>query len=229
MAVPGQVSSGSSVMDSGRDELVREIHRLQGLLLDVERRLASEATGPESEQEAPARDPLLQARVDEAYAQLEIAKRVPAADAWQAIQKATEAVGRFRDGSRREAGGAAPYAGPLVRLTLFASVSGPSLRALRVVDAVTRRLGDRVSLDICDIARQPERAEQAGVVFTPVLRIERAGCDPVTLFGALDDRARLIARLEAVGLPVGPEPPLEPATSAGEGPLSAGRPTTDKD
>jgi hypothetical protein len=214
-------------MDSGRDELVQEIHRLQGLLLDVERRLASEATGPEREQEAPARDPLLQARVDEAYAQLEIAKRVPAADAWQAIQKATEAVGRFQDGPSREAGAA--YAGPQVRLTLFASVSGPSLRALSAVDAVRRRLGDRVSLDICDIARQPERAEQAGVVFTPVLRIERAGCDPVTIFGALDDRARLIARLEAVGLPVGPEPSVEPATSAGEGPLSAGRPTTDKD
>jgi len=207
---------------------VREIQRLQGLLLDVERRLASSTTGPEGQEEAPARDRLLQARVDEAYAQLEIAKRVPAADAWQAIQKANDAVRRFQDGPPGEAGRSTSYSGPLVRLTLFASASSPSLRALRSVEAVTRRLGDRMSLEVCDVSRQPERAEQAGVVFTPVLRIERAGRDPVTIFGALDDRAGLIARLMEAGLPVDLAPSAEPATSTAE-PLSGEAPTAGTD
>ena len=185
-----------------------EIERLQALLEDVEKRLASAGTQAEGAAEVREGGALIQARVDEAYAQLEIAKRVPAADAWQAIQKATAAVRRFHDSSRDEGG--ARYSGPLVRLTLFASASGPSLRALAAVDAVTRRLGERVSLDVCDVSRHPERAEQAGVVFTPVLRIERAGRDPVTVFGALDDRARLIARLAGAGLPVASEA-IEPA------------------
>jgi hypothetical protein len=212
------------VPQSDRDELVLEIERLQGLLEDVERRLASAATPPEDGAESRGSGPLLQARVDEAYAQLEIAKRVPAADAWQAIQKATDAVRRFRDSSREEA---VRYSGPLVRLTLFASASGPSLRALAAVDAVLRRLGDRVSLELCDVSRHPERAEQAGVVFTPVLRVERAGRDPVTIFGALDDRVRLIARLAGAGLPVESDPSVEP--TAGEGALSVAAPTAGRD
>jgi len=216
------------VIHSGRDELVLEIQRLQSLLEDVERRLASAAARAEEAAEASARDHMLQARVDEAYAQLEIAKRVPAADAWQAIQKATEAVRRFQDGGRSEGLRAAAYSGPLVRLTLFASASGPSLRALSAVDAAMRRLGDRVSLEVCDVTRHPERAERAGVVFTPVLRIERAGCDPVTVVGALDDRARLIERLAWAGLPVESETSAEPAASD-DGSLSAGEPTAGTD
>ena len=219
------------MIHSGRDELVLEIQRLQSLLEDVETRLASAATRAADAADATdvsACDHMLQARVDEAYAQLEIAKRVPAADAWQAIQKATEAVRRFQDGARRQGLRAPAYSGPLVRLTLFASASGPSLRALSAVDAAIRRLGDHVSLEVCDVTRHPERAERAGVVFTPVLRIERAGRDPVTVFGALDDRARLIERLARAGLPVDSETSVEPGGSD-EGELSAAAPTAGTD
>ena len=89
-----------------------------------------------------------------------------------------------------------------MRLTLFVSRSGPSLRALATVQHVVRRLGERVSVDVCDVSRDPDRAERAGVVFTPVLRLERAGLDPVTIFGALDDHERLLRRLVQAGLPL---------------------------
>jgi hypothetical protein len=209
------------VIDSGRDELVREIHRLQRLLEELDRRIASDDARA-ADSGGPPRDPLLQSRMDEAYAQLEIAKRVPEADAWKAIQKATDAVRRFEAGAP-EAGDASD-GGPLVRLTLFASASGPSLRALSALDAVMRRLDDRVSLEVCDVARHPARAEHAGIVFTPVLRIERAGLDPVTLFGALEDRERLVARLVRAGLPVRPD-----SRESGEGEATAAAPTTDTD
>ena len=181
---------------TGRDELIREIQRLQGLLDEVQRRLLSVT---EELQGGKGADVMVQARVDEAYAQLEIAKRGPTADAWQALQKATAAVRPFE---RRRTPRAAPRppSMPSLRLTLFTSMSGPSLRALRAADEVARQLGDRASVDICDVARDPERAERAGVVFTPVLRVECAGRDPLTIFGALDDPRRLLERIICAGL-----------------------------
>jgi hypothetical protein len=184
---------------SDPDEIVGEIQRLQNLH-EVQARLSSVASAEPPSREDGRVDVLAQASVDEAYAQLEIAKRIPSADAWKAIQNATSAVGRLAS----PGGGApiSPYAGPLVRLTLFVSRSAPSLRALATVQDVVRRLGDRVSVDVCDVSRHPGRAERAGVVFTPVLRLDRAGIDTVTIFGALDDRARLLQRLVHAGLPL---------------------------
>src|SRR5690349_17502697 len=129
---------------TGREELVQEIHRLQGLLDEVQRRLSSMTGALQSQ---AAGDVLVQARVDEAYAQLEIAKRTPTADAWEALQKATAAARPFE---RRRAPRPLPrpHSVPALRLTLFASMSGPSLRALRAVDEVARELGDRVTIDI---------------------------------------------------------------------------------
>jgi hypothetical protein len=215
------------VVHSGRDELVREIQRLQTLLENVDKRLTSEAASPSDGTEPRRRDDMLRPRVDEAYAQLEIAKRVPEADAWKAIQKATDAVRRFEVGASDAAG--ASDGGPLVRLTLFASASRPSLRALSALDHAMRRLGDRVSLEVCDVARQPERAEQAGIVFTPVLRIERAGHDPVTLFGALEDRERLLTRLTRAGLPVRTDSAAAAGDGDGDVGLTAAAPTADTD
>ena|GEM_PF-2315312 len=191
--------AGLAMSASVPDEIVGEIQRLQNLLDEVQARLSSLASEPSGREDGRG-DVLAQASVDEAYAQLEIAKRIPSADAWKAIQNATSAVGRLAS----PGGGASisPYAGPLVRLTLFVSRSGPSLRALATVQDVVGRLGDRVSVDVCDVSRHPGRAERAGVVFTPVLRLERAGFDTVTIFGALDDRARLLQRLVHAGLPV---------------------------
>lgn len=208
---------------SDRDEIVGEIQRLQNLLDEAQARLSAlPPTPPDGED---ARDDVLaQASVDEAYAQLEIAKRIPSADAWKAIQNATSAVGRLADTGGVPVPGSA-YAGPIVRLTLFVSRSGPSLRALTTVHDVVRRLGDRVSVDVCDVSRHPDRAERAGVVFTPVLRLERAGLDPVTVFGALDDHERLLRRLVHAGLPLDPV-----AAAAGDADAVSGEgPTADTD
>jgi hypothetical protein len=219
---------------SHRDEIVGEIHRLQKLLDELQkRRTAPPADAPA--EEGARGEVLAQARLDEAYAQLEIAKRIPTADAWQAIQKATSAVGSL---GKADGGRAAPasYNGPLIRLTLFVSVSGPSLRAVTTVHDVVKRLGDRVSVEVCDVSRDPGRAERAGVVFTPVLRLERAGLDAVTIFGALDDRERLLHRLVQAGLPLdadgaAPHPSSEIPAAPAEGadPLSAVEPTADTD
>jgi hypothetical protein len=186
---------------SERDQIVGEIERLQNLLDELQARLS--ALAAQSPTPEDARDDVLaQASVDEAYAQLEIAKRIPSADAWKAIQNATSAVGRLAGSNDARRPSGSPYAGPIVRLTLFVSQSGPSLRALATVQDVVKRLGDRVSVDVSDVSRDPDRAERAGVVFTPVLRLERAGLDTVTIFGALDDHARLLRRLVHAGLPL---------------------------
>jgi len=208
--------------DSDRDEIVCEMQRLQDQLDELQGRLS--ALGSEGLGGEDARHEVLaQASVDEAYAQLEIAKRIPSADAWKAIQNATSAVRRLAETGG--VGGAlrSTYAGPIVRLTLFVSRSGPSLRALATVQHVVRRLGERVSVDVCDVSRDPDRAERAGVVFTPVLRLERAGLDPVTIFGALDDHERLLRRLVEAGLP------LEGAGSAAAGSISDEVPRADTD
>jgi hypothetical protein len=186
---------------SDRDEIIGEIQRLQSLLDALQARLSALPSGSPGGEESRD-DALALASVDEAYAQLEIAKRIPSADAWKAIQNATSAVGRLAPGAGGGRGAGSPYAGPIVRLTLFVSPSGPSLRALATVQDVVKRLGDRVSVDVCDVSRDPDRAERAGVVFTPVLRLERAGLDTVTIFGALDDHERLLRRLVQAGLPL---------------------------
>jgi hypothetical protein len=208
---------------SDRNEIVGEIQRLQNLLDEAQARLSAlPPTPPDGED---ARDDVLaQASVDDAYAQLEIAKRIPSADAWKAIQNATSAVGRLAQTEDAPVPGSA-YAGPIVRLTLFVSRSGPSLRALTTVHDVVRRLGDRVSVDVCDVSRHPDRAERAGVVFTPVLRLERAGLDPVTVFGGLDDHERLLRRLVHAGLPLDAV-----AAAAGDADAISGEgPTADTD
>jgi hypothetical protein len=208
---------------SDRDEIVGEIQRLQNLLDEAQARLSALPPTPPDGQDARD-DVLAQASVDEAYAQLEIAKRIPSADAWKAIQNATSAVGRLAPTGGAPVPGSA-YAGPIVRLTLFVSRSGPSLRALTTVHDVVRRLGDRVSVDVCDVSRHPDRAERAGVVFTPVLRLERAGLDPVTVFGALDDQERLLRRLVHAGLPLDAV-----AAAAGDADAVSGEgPTADTD
>ena len=212
---------------SDPDEIVGEIQRLQNLLDEVQARLSSLASEPPGREDGRT-DVLAQASVDEAYAQLEIAKRIPSADAWKAIQNATSTVGRLA--SPGGGGSISPYAGPLVRLTLFVSRSGPSLRALATVQDVVRRLGDRISVDVCDVSRDPGRAERAGVVFTPVLRLERAGLDTVTIFGALDDRARLLQRLVQAGLPLEGRVASEAAAASDFAEaISAEEPTADTD
>jgi hypothetical protein len=208
-----------------RDRLVGEILRLQTLLDQIQDHLSALA-GSASESER-SRDLLTRASVDEAYAELELAKRIPSADAWQAIKKATAAVERLADGEAEEKPRA--YL-PAVRLALFVSASAASLRALSVVQDLVRRLGGRASLEVTDVTRDPARAERAGVVFTPVLRIERAGASPVTIYGALDHREQLLARLTRAGLAVDPDvttgaPSLEPGGDA----VSGGPPTTDRD
>lgn len=207
-----------------RDQLVGEIDRLQKLLDQVQEHLSALA-GSASE-EKRSRDVLTHACVDEAYAELELAKRIPSADAWQAIKKATAAVGRLAEPDETP-----PRAYlPAVRLTLFVSASSASLRALRVVQDVATCLGHRASVDVCDVARDPGRAERAGVAFTPLLRIERAGAAPVTVFGALDQRAHLLERLMRAGLSVeqGSEVGSASRAETGEG-STAGWPTRDKD
>ena len=207
-----------------RDQLVGEIHRLQALLDQVQDHLSALAGSADAEESS--RDILTRACVDEAYAELELAKRVPSADAWQAIKKATAAVGRLAD-SRTEEPRSRGYL-PAVRLTLFVSASAPSLRALRVVQDVATRLGHRASVEVCDVARDPGRAERAGVVFTPVLRIDRAGASPVTIFGALDHREQLLERMIRAGLPLEPESGTSDARGTGTDgeAFSAGLPTT---
>jgi hypothetical protein len=123
-----------------------------------------------------------------------------------------------------------------VRLTLFVSRSGPSLRALATVQDVVKRLGDRVSVDVCDVSRDPDRAGRAGVVFTPVLRLERAGLDPVTIFGALDDHERLLRRLVHAGLPLDADgaaasgsSEVSAAPAEGGDAISGEAPTADRD
>src|SRR4029450_7688927 len=121
-----RVPAGLAMSASDPDDIVGEIQRLQNLLDEVQARLSSLASEPSGREDGRG-DLLAQATVDEPYAQLEIAKRIPSADAWKAIQNATSAVGRLAS-----AGGGAsisPYAGPLVRLTLFVSRSGPRLGA----------------------------------------------------------------------------------------------------
>jgi hypothetical protein len=207
-----------------RDQLVGEIHRLQTLLDQVQDHLSALAGSADAEERS--RDILTRACVDEAYAELELAKRIPSADAWQAIKKATAAVGRLADPKTE------PRAYlPAVRLTLFVSMSAPSLRALRVVQDVATRLGHRASVEVCDVARDPGRAERAGVVFTPVLRIERAGAAPVTIFGALDHREQLLERMIRAGLPLEQESEASAARATGTDgeAFTAGSPTKHKD
>src|SRR5260221_6345364 len=217
-----------------RDQIVGEIQRLQRRIDEAQQRLAAPSRDPPSEVDARD-DALVQARFDEAYAQLEIAKRTPSADAWKAIHKATSAVGSLAP--PRGGGGTAKafYAGPIVRATLFVSASGSSLRALTTVEEVVRRLGDRVSVEVCDVSRDPDRAKRAGVAFTPVLRLERAGLDPVTIFGSLDDRDLLLPRLVPAGLPLRAQEAAPSATEtsaatpAGAGTLLAQKAQRDKE
>jgi hypothetical protein len=215
-----------------RDQIVGEIQRLQRRLDDVQQRLTAPARDPPSEADERD-DALVRARLDEAYAQLEIAKRTPSADAWKAIHKATSAVGSLAPPSTGGGAAGAFYAGPIVRATLFVSASGASLRALTTVESVVRRLGDRVSVDVCDVSRDPDRAKRAGVAFTPVLRLERAGLDPVTIFGSLDDRDLLLHRLVRAGLPLDAEETAPSATDTSAATaadsLSAEKPTRDTD
>jgi hypothetical protein len=217
-----------------RDEIVGELQRLQRRLDDVQQSLSAPARDPPGDRDGRD-DALVQARLDEAYAQLEIAKRTPSADAWKAIHKATSAVGSLAPpaGGVRPVGAA--YAGPIVRATLFVSASGASLRALTTVEEVVRRLGDRVSIEVCDVSRDPDRAKRVGVTLTPVLRVERAGLDTVTIFGSLDDRDLLLRRLVRAGLPLDAEEAVPRATetsaarAAGADSLSAEKPTRDTD
>src|SRR3982074_1016912 len=102
-----------------RDQIVGEIQRLQRLLDEVQRRLCPPARDPPGE-EGARDDALVQARVDEAYAQLEIAKRTPSADAWKAIQKATSAVGSLTPPGRRGVPVDLVYAAPIVPSTPLA-------------------------------------------------------------------------------------------------------------
>jgi hypothetical protein len=72
------------------------------------------------------------------------------------------------------------------------------------------------------------------VAFTPVLRLERAGLDTVTIFGSLDDRDLLLRRLVRAGLPLdaeeaAPSATETSATAAGADSLSAEKPTRDTD
>lgn len=227
-------ASASEMKPFDRDQIVGEIHRLQRLLDEVQQRLSAPARDPPSEVDGRD-DALVQARLDEAYAQLEIAKRTPSADAWKAIHKATSAVGSLAPPSGGGGTASAFYAGPIVRATLFVSASGSSLRALTTVEEVVRRLGDRVSVEVCDVSRDPDRAKRADVAFTPLLRLERAGLDTVTIFGSLDDRELLLRRLVRAGLPLDAEEDAasatetSAATAAGTDSLSAEKPTRDTD
>ena len=77
--------------------------------------------------------------------------------------------------------------------------SHASLKARANLAAILERYGpDRVRFEICDVSREPTRAEADRILYTPTLVLKAAS--PAWIVGDLSDHAAVAQLLRLVGL-----------------------------
>jgi hypothetical protein len=88
-----------------------------------------------------------------------------------------------------------------VDLVLYVSASSRYAQAARrnCEEQLARFDRRMVQLEICDISRHPERAEEDSVCFTPML-VKRRPLPRAYVVGDLSDGASLVGLLESCGL-----------------------------
>lgn len=89
-----------------------------------------------------------------------------------------------------------------VAIQLFVSPDSPTcVAALRNIErALVGVKPEDVRLEICDVSRDPSRAADAHVCFTPTLVIRATDQPPIWIFGALTDTEVLNEHLEVAGV-----------------------------
>jgi len=86
------------------------------------------------------------------------------------------------------------------RLVLYVSPdSHASLKARTNLAAIVERYGpDRVRFEVCDVSREPLRAEQDRILYTPTLVLKSG--PPAWIVGDLSDRGAVAQLLRRVGI-----------------------------
>jgi circadian clock protein KaiB len=79
----------------------------------------------------------------------------------------------------------------LVLRLYIAGQSVSSRRAEQNLHSLRASLGELWSVEIIDVLRRPELADQAGVIATPTLSFEHSG-RPRRIIGDLSDRKRIL-------------------------------------
>ncbi|MCK1745822.1 circadian clock protein KaiB [Bradyrhizobium sp. 139] len=82
----------------------------------------------------------------------------------------------------------------LVLRLYIAGKSASSRRAEQNLLSLRASLGESWSVETIDVLRQPELAEQAGVIATPTLSFEQSG-RPRRIIGDLSDKKRILGFL----------------------------------
>jgi hypothetical protein len=93
---------------------------------------------------------------------------------------------------------------PPVRMTLFVA---PESRVCDEARTTLTRIVEEldpalVRFDVVDVAAEPDRAHQDGIVWTPTLIVERRSRPRVTIFGSLGDQRATLFRLNRAGVPL---------------------------
>lgn len=85
-------------------------------------------------------------------------------------------------------------------LVLYVSPeSHASLRARSNLAAILARYGpDRVRVEICDVSREPTRAEEDRIVYTPTLVLKAAA--PAWIVGDLSNQGAVVQLLRMAGI-----------------------------
>jgi DNA-binding response OmpR family regulator len=87
-----------------------------------------------------------------------------------------------------------------VELTLYvSSLSPPSLKARRNMERLLKDFPDHIVFDVCDVAEDPQRAENDNVVFTPTL-VKRRPEPRAWILGDLSDPAVVTDLLHMCGI-----------------------------
>ena len=86
-------------------------------------------------------------------------------------------------------------------LVLYVSPgSHASLKARTNLAAILERYGaDRVRFEVCDVSREPTRAEEDRILFTPTL-VLKAAATPAWIVGDLSNPAAVVQMLRTAGI-----------------------------
>jgi hypothetical protein len=91
-----------------------------------------------------------------------------------------------------------------VRVTLFVAPGSHACdQARTTLTEIGRELDPAlVRIEVLDVAEEPQRAHEAGIVWTPTLIVERRSRARVTIVGALGDERATLFRLNRAGVPL---------------------------
>ena len=93
---------------------------------------------------------------------------------------------------------------PPVRMTLFVAPGSRACEEAReTLSQIVEELDPAlVRFEVVDVAAEPQRAHEDGIVWTPTLIVERRARPRVTIFGSLGDERATIFRLNRAGVPL---------------------------